>query len=203
MSYSLRQELTPDALRGRVFSLFRTALWGVWPLGALAGGLLATWSLRAPLLMFAFISLAIGAIAPRLVGNRAIAKARRDAREARVEEPVPVGVVAASVASAVRLQRTDRHRRRRVDEELRELGRTAEERRVRRVDRERFDPEPARGDVGEPPRLRAVLRHMMKLRGSSAAQNRGTEIGVVAVSPAVSGVRRSNAQRTVASSQSW
>ena len=47
VSYSLRQELTPDALRGRVFSLFRTALWGVWPLGALAGGLLATWSLRA------------------------------------------------------------------------------------------------------------------------------------------------------------
>ncbi len=90
VSYSLRQELTPDALRGRVFSLFRTALWGVWPIGALAGGLLATWSLRAPLLMFAIISLAIGAIAPRLVGNRAIAKARRDAREACVEEPVPV-----------------------------------------------------------------------------------------------------------------
>jgi hypothetical protein len=40
--------------------------------------------------MFAFISLAIGAIAPRLVGNRAIANAQRDAREARHEEPVPV-----------------------------------------------------------------------------------------------------------------
>ncbi len=90
VSYSLRQELTPDALRGRVFSLFRTALWGVWPLGALAGGLLATWSLRAPLLMFAVISLAIGAVAPRLVGNRAIANAQRDAREAQREEPVPV-----------------------------------------------------------------------------------------------------------------
>jgi hypothetical protein len=42
----------------------------------------------------------------------------------------------------------------------------------------------------------------MKLRGSSASQNRGTEIGVVAVSPAVSGVSCSNAHRTVASSQS-
>ena len=78
VSYSLRQELAPDALHGRVFSLFRTALWGVWPLGALAGGLLATWSLRAPLLMFAFISLAIGAIAPRLVGNRTMARGAHD-----------------------------------------------------------------------------------------------------------------------------
>jgi MFS family permease len=79
VSYSLRQELTPDALRGRVFSLFRTALWGVWPFGALAGGLLAEWSLRAPLLMFGGISLVIGLVAPPLVGNRAIKAARREA----------------------------------------------------------------------------------------------------------------------------
>ena len=89
VSYSLRQELTPDALRGRVFSLFPYRLWGVWPLGALAGGLLATWSLRAPLLMFAVISLAIGAIAPRLVGNRAIADARRAAAPRATRSPCP------------------------------------------------------------------------------------------------------------------
>ena len=46
-------------------------------------------------------------------------------------------------------------------------------------------------------------RQRMKLRGSSAAQNCGTETGVTVVSPKRSGPRRSNAQRAVASSQSW
>jgi stress-induced morphogen len=46
-------------------------------------------------------------------------------------------------------------------------------------------------------------RQRMKLRGRSAAQNRGTEIRVIAVSSAFSGVSRPNAQRAVSSSQSW
>jgi hypothetical protein len=67
---------------------------------------------------------------------------------------------------------------------------------------------------GSTPRRRAVTsashvgcarscRHTMKLRGRSASQNRLTDIGSVAVSPAFSGVRRSNAQREVAPSRSW
>ena len=45
-SISLRQALVPDALRGRVGNVFRMLIWGVIPLGALAGGLVAEfWTL--------------------------------------------------------------------------------------------------------------------------------------------------------------
>ena len=76
VGFSLRQELTPDALRGRVQSLFRTALWATWPIGALVGGLLAGWSYRAPMMLFAIVIFGLGVIATPLVGNRAIARAR-------------------------------------------------------------------------------------------------------------------------------
>ena len=46
-------------------------------------------------------------------------------------------------------------------------------------------------------------RQRMKLRGRSASQKDGTDTGVTVVSPNRSGPRRSNAQRAVASSQSW
>lgn len=39
---SLRQGLTPDRLQGRMNATFRTVYWGAWPLGNLAGGILAT-----------------------------------------------------------------------------------------------------------------------------------------------------------------
>jgi len=38
---SLRQQLTPDALLGRMNSCYRLLAWGTIPLGNLAGGLLA------------------------------------------------------------------------------------------------------------------------------------------------------------------
>jgi hypothetical protein len=92
VGFSLRQELTPDVLRGRVYSLFRTAMWGVWPLGALVGGALATWSLRAPLLLFGVVSIGVGIVAASLVSNRVIARARADARHIRLDvEPDEVG----------------------------------------------------------------------------------------------------------------
>ena len=39
---SLRQNLTPDRLQGRMNATFRTVYWGAWPLGNLVGGLLAS-----------------------------------------------------------------------------------------------------------------------------------------------------------------
>jgi MFS family permease len=83
--FSLRQELTPDVLRGRVYSLIRTAMWGVWPIGALVGGLLAEWSLRAPFLLFAGVSVAVGVIAAPFLGNRAVARARAHAHAEEID----------------------------------------------------------------------------------------------------------------------
>jgi len=52
VSITLRQAAVPDELRGRVGNVFRMCIWGVIPLGALAGGLAAgVFGLRAPFLM--------------------------------------------------------------------------------------------------------------------------------------------------------
>jgi MFS family permease len=40
--WSLRQLLTPDALQGRMNSIFRTVFWGAWPIGNVAGGYLGS-----------------------------------------------------------------------------------------------------------------------------------------------------------------
>ncbi|HYM97615.1 MAG TPA: MFS transporter [Candidatus Sulfotelmatobacter sp.] len=39
---SLRQAVTPDAMRGRMTASIRTVIWGVYPIGALLGGALGT-----------------------------------------------------------------------------------------------------------------------------------------------------------------
>jgi predicted MFS family arabinose efflux permease len=39
---TLRQSLSPEHLQGRMTAVFRTVFWGVWPLGTLLGGLVAT-----------------------------------------------------------------------------------------------------------------------------------------------------------------
>jgi MFS family permease len=50
VTVTLRQEVVPTALLGRVTSVYRMLGWGLLPLGALAGGLVAhTVGLRAPL----------------------------------------------------------------------------------------------------------------------------------------------------------
>jgi predicted MFS family arabinose efflux permease len=52
ISVSLRQRLTPDALRGRVSGAARLLAWGTQPLGAILGGVLAAaFGLRSPFLV--------------------------------------------------------------------------------------------------------------------------------------------------------
>ena len=49
VAVSLRQALTPDDLRGRVASVARLLAWGTQPIGAIVGGIIASWlGLRAP-----------------------------------------------------------------------------------------------------------------------------------------------------------
>lgn len=79
---SLRQQITPDALRGRVASDARTLAFGAIPLGALLGGILGdTVSLRAPFFVAAFVYAAAIALTFRVVNNDTIAAARAAARE--------------------------------------------------------------------------------------------------------------------------
>ncbi len=50
VTVSLRQAITPDELLGRVNSAYQVAAMGMAPLGAISGGLLASWpGLRAPM----------------------------------------------------------------------------------------------------------------------------------------------------------
>ena len=52
VAISLRQELTPDELRGRVAAAGKMVAYGAEPIGALIGGLTAAWiGLRAPILV--------------------------------------------------------------------------------------------------------------------------------------------------------
>lgn len=62
---SLRQAITPDRLQGRVNATMRFMMWGVTPVGALAGGLLGTaFGLRPTLLLAAIgVLLAFGWVA--------------------------------------------------------------------------------------------------------------------------------------------
>jgi len=55
---SLRQRVTPNRLLGRVNSAYRLVAWGTMPLGALLGGLVASWwGIRATFVIAALISL--------------------------------------------------------------------------------------------------------------------------------------------------
>jgi predicted MFS family arabinose efflux permease len=52
VAISLRQELTPDPLRGRVAAASKMIAYGAEPIGALVGGLVAAWvGLRGPMLV--------------------------------------------------------------------------------------------------------------------------------------------------------
>ena len=77
VAISLRQQLTPDELRGRVAAAGRMIAFGAEPIGALIGGLVAAWiGLRAPILV-AGAGLALMALAALPVVNaRAIDDAR-------------------------------------------------------------------------------------------------------------------------------
>jgi MFS family permease len=67
---SLRQRLTPDPLLGRTIGIYRVVAWGVMPLGALVGGVLAAvGGLRAPLFAAGVLALAAGAYAVFRLSN--------------------------------------------------------------------------------------------------------------------------------------
>lgn len=57
---SLRQEICPPDMLGRMNAIFRFAVWGVMPLGSLASGVVASW-IGVEAAMTSFIALAIAA----------------------------------------------------------------------------------------------------------------------------------------------
>jgi MFS family permease len=66
---SLRQAITPERLQGRMNAAMRWVVWGTIPLGALAGGAIATeWGLKAALWVgaigaaFTFLPIALSSI---------------------------------------------------------------------------------------------------------------------------------------------
>jgi MFS family permease len=82
---SLRQAITPERLQGRMNAAMRWIIWGTIPLGALAGGALATWyGLRTALWVGA-----IGGLVPFLpVALTSVRKIREMPRP--VDEPTPM-----------------------------------------------------------------------------------------------------------------
>ncbi len=77
---SLRQRVTPDALLGRVNSVFRLLAWGTMPLGAAAGGLIAeAFGLRALFLCMALLVLTL--LVPLLrISDAALESAEEEGR---------------------------------------------------------------------------------------------------------------------------
>lgn len=58
---SLRQEICPPDMLGRMNAIFRFAVWGVMPLGSLASGVVASWAgVEATMYIFTAISIAAG-----------------------------------------------------------------------------------------------------------------------------------------------
>lgn len=66
---SLRQAAVPNWLLGRVHGTWRTALWGVMPLGSLIGGLLARSGYSTPLLVGATAGLMVSAVGHRYIAS--------------------------------------------------------------------------------------------------------------------------------------
>jgi MFS family permease len=63
---TVRLQITPPRLRGRMNAAYRTVSWGVVPVGAAFGGLAAKWwGLRAPFVIGGVAMLMIALAAPR------------------------------------------------------------------------------------------------------------------------------------------
>ena len=76
ITVSLRQQITPGRLLGRVNSAYRLVAWGTMPLGAIAGGLLGQFlGLQAVFAVMTAVSLSM------LAGMRIVTNARMDAAE--------------------------------------------------------------------------------------------------------------------------
>jgi MFS family permease len=77
---SLRQAITPDGLLGRVNSVYQIPCMGALPLGAITGGVIASWlGLRAPILIGAAIVIVTAIAVSPVVNTRAILRAQSDA----------------------------------------------------------------------------------------------------------------------------
>ncbi|MFZ0627263.1 MAG: MFS transporter [Acidimicrobiia bacterium] len=77
VAVSLRQSLTPDAIRGRVAGASRLLAWGSQPVGALMGGLVANaFGLRAPFFVAAGAFVVSTSVAWQIISNRSIEEAR-------------------------------------------------------------------------------------------------------------------------------
>jgi hypothetical protein len=75
---SLRQQLIPELMFGRVQGAWRTAVWGAMPVGAALGGVVAgNFGLAAP-----FTLAGIGHVAVLVFGWRLLARAGRTTTEA-------------------------------------------------------------------------------------------------------------------------
>ncbi len=81
VTISLRQELIPERLLGRVFSSFRLVGFGGMALGALASGLLAReFGLTAPIWVAAALMVVLSATCAVVVNNQAVAEAMEEAQ---------------------------------------------------------------------------------------------------------------------------
>ena len=77
VTVSLRQEIIPDELLGRVNSVYRFLGWGTMPIGAALGGIVASaFGLRATYWIGGAVLLAMALVTFRTVNNRTIAEAR-------------------------------------------------------------------------------------------------------------------------------
>ncbi len=70
---TIRQRLVPDELRGRVMSVYRLLSWGSQPIGALAGGVIASLlSLQAVFVIAAVTYAVMALVSLRILGGRAM-----------------------------------------------------------------------------------------------------------------------------------
>ena len=68
LNTTVRQQITPARLRGRMNAAYRTVSWGVVPFGAAFGGLSAHWfGLRTPFLIAGGVMLTTAAFAPKIL----------------------------------------------------------------------------------------------------------------------------------------
>ena len=83
VTVSLRQAIIPDELLGRVNSVYRFLGWGMMPIGAALGGIIASaFGLRATYWIGGAVLLAMALLTFRTVNDRAITAARASTGEA-------------------------------------------------------------------------------------------------------------------------
>jgi hypothetical protein len=68
LANTMRQQITPARLLGRMNAAFRTVSWGIVPLGAAFGGVVARhWGVRAPFVLAGAATLAVALVARRVL----------------------------------------------------------------------------------------------------------------------------------------